>query len=249
MNSTASSAKFKRYGHGRRRAQEALDAVPSLLDKFRQAILAAAFSGDLTADWRTKHDSVEPAAELLRRVRVERRTKWEESEVAKMTAKASPRTTTMEGEVRGSRSPQHFRATHSAWRLVLGNTWGNSEPIHSTPYRRDHSAHCFTTPTSYRTGSLLIAVGNLTGVGFRREGLYFVTSEKARELERFDVQAGDVLFARSGATTGKVWCGAAVRSRLANDGTHPSPPPQHLRAYGGGCRVRACPARRWSRRR
>jgi hypothetical protein len=46
-----------------RRAREALDAIPPLLDKLRQSILAAAFRGDLTADWRAQHPDVEPAFE------------------------------------------------------------------------------------------------------------------------------------------------------------------------------------------
>ena len=70
-----------------RRAREALDAVPPLLEKLRQSILAAAFRGDLTKDWRAKNKDVEPATELLKRIRIERRKKWEESELAKMKAK------------------------------------------------------------------------------------------------------------------------------------------------------------------
>jgi len=35
-----------------RRAKEALDAIPALLEQFRQSVLAAAFRGDLTAKWR-----------------------------------------------------------------------------------------------------------------------------------------------------------------------------------------------------
>lgn len=70
-----------------RRAREALDALPPLLEKLRQSILAAAFRGDLTKDWRAKHKDVEPASELLKRIRAERRKKWEEAELAKMRAK------------------------------------------------------------------------------------------------------------------------------------------------------------------
>lgn len=50
-------------------------------------MLAAAFRGDLTKDWREKNPEVEPATELLKRIRVERRKKWEENELAKMRAK------------------------------------------------------------------------------------------------------------------------------------------------------------------
>lgn len=70
-----------------RRAQTALDEVPALLEKLRQSILAAAFRGDLTKDWRAKNPDVEPAEQLLQRIRAERRKKWEEAELAKMAAK------------------------------------------------------------------------------------------------------------------------------------------------------------------
>ncbi len=75
-----------------RRAREALDAVPPLLERLRQSILAAAFRGDLTADWRAKNKDVEPASKLLERIRTERRKKWEESELAKLKAKGKPPT-------------------------------------------------------------------------------------------------------------------------------------------------------------
>ena len=70
-----------------RRAKEALDAIPSLLERFRQSVLAAAFRGDLTAEWRAKNPDVEPASELLKRIRTERRRRWEEAELAKLKAK------------------------------------------------------------------------------------------------------------------------------------------------------------------
>ncbi|UJR78526.1 hypothetical protein [Sandaracinus amylolyticus] len=73
-----------------RRAKDALDAVPALLDRLRQSILAAAFRGDLTADWREQNPAVEPASELLKRIRLERRRRWEEAELAKMLAKGKP---------------------------------------------------------------------------------------------------------------------------------------------------------------
>lgn len=54
-----------------RRAKEALDAIPPLLERFRQSVLAAAFRGDLTKDWREQHPDVEPVGDLLRRVQVD----------------------------------------------------------------------------------------------------------------------------------------------------------------------------------
>lgn len=53
------------------------------------------------------------------------------------------------------------------------------------------------------SGVPVIAVGNVTAHGLSTENIYYVTPEKAAQLSRYDVQAGDLLFARSGATLGK----------------------------------------------
>lgn len=53
-------------------ARQALDAIPPLLEKFRQCVLAAAFRGDLTREWRKNNPLIEPARVLLERISVER---------------------------------------------------------------------------------------------------------------------------------------------------------------------------------
>lgn len=70
-----------------RRAREALESVPDLLEQLRQSILAAAFRGDLTKKWRDQHPDAEPASELLKRIRTERRQRWEASELKRLKAK------------------------------------------------------------------------------------------------------------------------------------------------------------------
>jgi type I restriction enzyme S subunit len=70
-----------------RRAREALSEVGPLLEQLRQSVLAAAFRGDLTADWRVAHPNVDPASQLLHRIRSERRRRWEQAELAKYEAK------------------------------------------------------------------------------------------------------------------------------------------------------------------
>lgn len=42
-----------------RKAREALDAIPPLLDQFRQSVLAAAFRGDLTVDWQIENPDMD----------------------------------------------------------------------------------------------------------------------------------------------------------------------------------------------
>jgi type I restriction enzyme S subunit len=49
-------------------ARERLARVPVILKRFRQAVLAAACSGQLTEEWRTEHQDLEPVNQLLERV-------------------------------------------------------------------------------------------------------------------------------------------------------------------------------------
>jgi type I restriction enzyme, S subunit len=80
-------AKIEALQERSRRAREALAEVGPLLEKFRQSVLNAAILGDLTADWRDAHPNVEPASELLYRIRAERRRRWEQAELVKYEAK------------------------------------------------------------------------------------------------------------------------------------------------------------------
>jgi type I restriction enzyme S subunit len=70
-----------------RRARALLAEVPAQLAQARQSLLAAAFRGDLTAEWRNKNQSTESGAALLDRLRTERRKHWETAELRKMRAR------------------------------------------------------------------------------------------------------------------------------------------------------------------
>jgi type I restriction enzyme S subunit len=62
-------AKIEALFEQSRSARQALDRIPPLLKKFRQVVLAAAFRGDLTRDWRAQHSDIEPANFLVEALR------------------------------------------------------------------------------------------------------------------------------------------------------------------------------------
>lgn len=70
-------------------ARERLARVPAILKRFRQAILAAACSGRLTADWRDQHPEVEPASKLLLRISKFRSERAEKSRQARCVRSTS----------------------------------------------------------------------------------------------------------------------------------------------------------------
>jgi type I restriction enzyme S subunit len=54
----------------------ALRHAKAQLQRYRQSVLAAAVTGQLTQAWREKHPETEPASELLKRILKQRREQW-----------------------------------------------------------------------------------------------------------------------------------------------------------------------------
>lgn len=108
-------------------ARDALGAVPGLLEKLRQSILAAAFRGDLTKDWRAKNADVEPASELLKRIRIERRRKWEQATLEKLVARDR-------GPANERWKQKYSDATPSAepWAAPSGWVWTTMDALTTT---------------------------------------------------------------------------------------------------------------------
>ena len=69
-----------------------LKRARALLKKYRQAVLKAAVTGELTRDWRERHKGEirESGAELLQRILKARRAAWEAAELKKLRAKGKP---------------------------------------------------------------------------------------------------------------------------------------------------------------
>ncbi|MBL1140405.1 MAG: hypothetical protein HND53_00040 [Proteobacteria bacterium] len=67
---------------------EALKKAKQLLKQYRQSVLKAAVTGELTKEWREANkDNLEPASKLLERILKERRKKWEEQQLEQFKAK------------------------------------------------------------------------------------------------------------------------------------------------------------------
>lgn len=63
------------------------------LAQYRQSLLKSAVEGALTAEWRAQHTPSETGAQLLQRILIERRARWEAKQLAKFTeqGKAPPK--------------------------------------------------------------------------------------------------------------------------------------------------------------
>ncbi len=147
-----------------RKAREALDEVPALLDKLKQSVLAAAFRGDLTAEWRALQPpgSMEPASVLLDRIRAERRKRWEQANPKKKYVEPEPVDTQNVSPILEPALPNTWTTTSMCTVATLatgktpstdeGRFWGGSIP--------------FITPSQiHRDGSILDAAKHVTTAG------------------------------------------------------------------------------------
>ncbi len=189
-----------------RRAKEALDAVPVLLDKLRQSILAAAFRGDLTKEWRAAHPDVEPASVLLDRIRKERRVCWEEAELAKMRAKGSP---PKDDKWKSKYVEPEPVNTDDLPELPEGWAWASlealSDSVRGIPYG------IVLTGDDTDGGVPTVRCGDIKSFAINLESLKRVKSDVAAQFERTKLQGGEVLI----AIRGTVGATAVVNADMA----------------------------------
>ena len=69
------------------KAEEALCHTITLCEQYKQSVLKAAVTGELSKEWRKTNPPKETGEQLLQRILKERRAAWEKAELAKMTAK------------------------------------------------------------------------------------------------------------------------------------------------------------------
>ena len=174
-----------------RAAKKALEVIPNLLDQLRRSILAAAFSGDLTKEWRAKHPDLEPASELLKRIRIGRRKRWEEAELEKLKAKG------LTGEKLDSQSGKRRKQYEEPMpvdaadlpELPKGWIWASVDEISDT-------LQYGTSSKSSKSGNVpVIRMGNLQDGEIDWSDLVF-TSDDA-EIRKYNLSPDTVLFNRT----------------------------------------------------
>lgn len=165
------------------KAKEALETIPPLLDQFRQSVLAAAFRGDLTADWRRKNPQFTK--------------EWHRKLLD--TTRISITQTKQQGRLWGSgTSAQEVDKT---W-FKLPDTWNWTKVI-DLGYDPDTVVQI--GPMSMKsnefteTGTTVLNVGCVQWDGLNLAKCNHLPPERASDFERYRIRKNDVLFTRSGA--------------------------------------------------
>lgn len=165
-----------------------LDQVRAKLKLYRASVLKAAVNGTLTAKWRAQHPNTEPARDLLERILIERRRRWEEGQLAKFKAKKQ----------------EPLKNWRSKYQEPVGP---DSSSLHRVP-----QSWCWTTidqctsriqyGTSSKTGEAaqgipVLRMGNLTADGRLLLDNMKYLPVKHDEFPKLLLAPGDLLFNRT----------------------------------------------------
>ena len=194
------------------RIAEALDQLQSDLDagtaalqrcqeklaRYRASVLKAAVEGDLTADWRKRHQDVEPASKLLHRILAERRRRWEQEQRRTYAEKGKP-------------LPKDWKAKYKEPVAVTedglpplptGWAWATLDQL-ASPEQRAMTDGPFGSnlKTSHYTssGPRVIRLQNV-GDGEFLEAEAHISHDHFQALKRYEASPGDIVFASLGTS-------------------------------------------------
>jgi type I restriction enzyme, S subunit len=196
-------AKIEALQERSQRVKTELDAIKPLLDQFRQSVLAAAFRGDLTADWRENNPDVEPADVLLEKIRVERRRRWEETELEKMKAQGkTPKDNKWKEKYKEPESIDNDNLPElpDGWSYSFIEILLSKKRIglKTGPFGSLLKKH------EYRTkGIPIVGIENIMTEGFIKNFKNYIDENKAKQLADYSVKVGDIIISRSG-TVGEI---------------------------------------------
>lgn len=162
-----------------------LKAAQKKLAQYRQSLLKAAVEGSLTAEWRTQNTPKETGAQLLERILKERRTRWEEKQLAKFKEQGKTPPKGWQDKYPEPVQPD----TTNLPELPEGWVWASVDQI--CP---DDIANGKSVPTATSGPKVLRLTAVKAGRIDLDEFKYGVWSD--RDAEPFFVKNGDVLIVR-----------------------------------------------------
>ncbi|MDH1100611.1 hypothetical protein N5C37_05765 [Pseudomonas mosselii] len=178
-----------------------LKAAQNKLAQYRQSLLKAAVEGALTAEWRATHTSSETGTQLLARILIERRARWEAKQLAKFAEQGKTPPKDWQKKYPEPVQPD----TTDLPELPEGWAWASVAQISSDekyslaigPFGSN-----LKVPDYRDSGVPLVFVRNIRSGNYGGEYTKYVTPEKAEELNAHSIQSGDVLVTKMGEPPG-----------------------------------------------
>ena len=172
----------------------ALKRAEANLERYRASVLKVAVEGRLTERWRRENPPEETGEELLRRILDERRRRWESEQLAKFEAK-------------GRKPPRDWQAKYKEPvapvasglpELPEGWCWATVDQV-APVIQYGHTA---SADSSKLDGPRFLRITDIQDGRVRWSRVPGCAVTEA-EATRFRLREGDIVFARTGATTGK----------------------------------------------
>ncbi len=180
---------------------KALQKARQLLKQYRQSVLKAAVTGELTKEWREANKGkLEPASQLLQRILKERRRKWEEQQLEKFKVKGKvPKDDKWKEKYKEALSIKKWNFLDElpeSWLWVSVDQIGNlqDQVVLTGPFGSNLGKKDFTS-----NGVPVLTIGCLQEFGIDLSKAMYVREKKADELKRYQLKEGDLLFSRMAA--------------------------------------------------
>jgi type I restriction enzyme S subunit len=186
-------SKIDRLSAKSKRARDDLDRVPQLVEKYKQAVLAAAFRGELTRQWRSSIP-IADAPQIL--FRSDSEAAGEKSRRASVGSPSKPRQPKNVSEP----SPDHIS---KMWQIPTGWQWVQ---VGACAFVTKLAGFEYTKYVKYdpRGDLKVIKAENAGPNGFRETEYSRVRADDVRMLVRSRLTGGEIIVVFVGAGTGNV---------------------------------------------
>lgn len=174
--------------------ERALEQTRKLVERYRQSVLKAAVTGELTREWREKYEGqFESGEALLARIATARREAWERGELAKMKAKGlKPTNDSWRNKYKEPASPD----TSDLPELPKGWIWATVEQIGIVQLGRQRSPE----KTKGRNAQKYIRAANITIDGIDFGNVYQMDFDEV-EQATFRLNPGDLLLTEASGSS------------------------------------------------
>lgn len=170
--------------------ERALERVRKLVERYRQSVLKAAVTGELTREWREQHaGELESGEALLTRILESRRQGWEQSELAKMQSRPISNAWKRKYQVPPAPDLANMPCIPAGW------TWVSLPTICSDDTGNGISVKGSSTPPGFPA----LRLDAMTQTGFDYSAIRYIpiSEETARRLT---IVEGDFFVSRANGT-------------------------------------------------
>jgi type I restriction enzyme S subunit len=165
----------------------ALERIKANLKRYRAAVLKAAVEGKLTKEWRAKNPPKETATQLLKRILIERRNKWEETQLVTYTKSGKSPPNKWKDKYKEPAAPDISNLPE----LPKGWCWATVEQM--SQFARYGSSEKTSSETS---GVPVLRMGNIQDGMLDLSNLKYLPSHHS-EFPDLLLEKGDLLFNRT----------------------------------------------------